>query len=97
MCHTTKKEIQHNGEKISLGEERKRKKRKRRENEEIREEPKFFLGSPTNRRSEYIRPKTKVGLLGKDYEYVPKSRDFIEDPSRGMQHPNIYHSSLRHD
>ena len=84
MCHTTKKEIQHNGEKISLGEERKRKKRKIRENEEIREGLKFFLGSPANQRSELIGPKTKAGLLSKDYEYVPKSRDFTEDPSRGM-------------
>ena len=31
LCHTTKKEIQPSGEKISSGEERKRKKRKKRE------------------------------------------------------------------
>ena len=45
MCHTTKKGIQPSGEKINLGEEKKRKKRKGREKEERRKWLKFFLGS----------------------------------------------------
>ena len=28
-------------------------------------------------------PRTKVGLLDKDYEYILKSRDFTNDPTRG--------------
>ena len=36
-----------------------------------------------NRLLELVGLRTKVGLLGEDYEYVLKSRDFTEDPTRG--------------
>ena len=44
----------------------------------------FFLRSSEFRRSEFVRPRTKVHRLEKGYACVPKRRDFTEDPKEGI-------------
>ena len=34
------------------------------------------------RRSEFVRPGTKVHLLDKGYAWVPKTRDLVQDSSK---------------
>ena len=45
-----------------------------------REHPNFSLRSSKFHRSEFVEPRVKVHLLDEGYAYIPKKRDFIEDP-----------------
>ena len=40
----------------------------------------FFLQSSEFRWSEFVETRVKVHLLNEDYAYVPKNKDFAEDP-----------------
>ena len=52
-----------------------------REKEERNEEiQNFLLRSTEFRRSEFVEPRVKVYPLDEGYAYVPKSKDFTEDP-----------------
>ena len=42
--------------------------------------PSFFQRSTEFRRLEFVEPRTKVHLLDEGYAWVPKKRDFTEDP-----------------
>ena len=42
--------------------------------------PSFSLRSLEFRWSKFIEPKVKVHLLDEGYAYIPKRRDFTEDP-----------------
>ena len=46
-------------------------------NEEIQN---FLIRSTKFHWSEFVKPRVKFYLLDKGYAYVPKSKDFIEDP-----------------
>ena len=57
--------------------------------ERVREERKnraksFFPRSTEFRRSKFIRPRTKVHLIDEGYAWVPKTRDFDEDPNEEL-------------
>ena len=59
------------------------KKRKRKKNQN------FSLRSTEFRRSEFIRPRTKVHLLDEGYVWVPKTRDFAEDSSKEFEKSKV--------
>ena len=41
----------------------------------------FFRRSSEFRRSEFIELRIKIHLLDEGYAYVPRTRDFTEDPN----------------
>ena len=45
----------------------------------------FFLRSIGFRQSEFIEPRVKVHLLDEGYAWVPKRKDFDEDPKEDIQ------------
>ena len=46
----------------------------------MKKESNFFLRSSEFSRSKFVEPRVKVHLLNEGYAYIPKRRDFIEDP-----------------
>ena len=64
----------------------------------------FFRQSIEFYRSEFVDPRVKVHLLDEGYAYIPKRRDFIENPkeeilgnqgfqAREASHPCYYYAS----
>ena len=66
------------------GREREEEKKRKRKN------PNFSLRSTEFRRSEFVRPGTKVYLLDEGYAWVSKTRDFIEDSSEEFKKSKVW-------
>ena len=53
--------------------------------EERKMRAKSFLPRSTEFRwSEFVEPRTKVHRIDEGYTWVPKTRDFVEDPNKGL-------------
>ena len=52
--------------------------------------PSFSLQSSEFRRSEFVDLRVKVHLLDEGYAYIPKMRDFIEDPKEEVSGNQIF-------
>ena len=64
---------------VSAGEKKKRE-REQRGRERKRAFQPSFSDPRSSARSKFVEPSVKVHLLDKGYAWVPKMRDFTEDP-----------------
>ena len=57
----------------------------------------FFPQSIEFRRWEFIGPRTKVHCINDGYVWVPKTKDFTEDPNEGFMKSKVSGLGIVHE